>query len=111
LWYTAWAVIASVSAALHQGDQCAQCRHQVDQRAPPAVELPDQNHIKLALRGGLQEGLPLKTMICGARGNLLDGVCHRPVPSGGTLAQGVHLHGEGVLIVRGDTGIEGSAHG
>lgn len=74
-------------------------------------ERPRQKGIELALRGGLQECLTLGTMVCGARGNLLDGVRHRPVPSGSELAHGVQLHGQGVLIVRGDTGIEGDAHG
>jgi len=50
-------------------------------------------------------------MVCGARGNLLDGVYHRPVPLGGKLAHGIDLHGSGVLIMHRNTGIKGGAHG
>jgi hypothetical protein len=51
------------------------------------------------------------TMVCGARGNLLDGVCHRPVPLGGKLAQGTDLPGKNVLVMGRHTGIRGDAHG
>ena len=41
--------------------------------------------------------------------------CQRPHRCGilgcGARAQGVHLHGKGVLIMGGDTGREGGAHG
>lgn len=47
----------------------------------------------------------------GAPGHPRDGKRHRPVTLGGARAQGVHLHGKGVLIVCGDTGREGGAHG
>ena len=93
-----------------EGREFVQRCHQIDEGASPAAQLPYENDVELALLGGLEQRLALWATVLSARGDLLHRVDDGPAASGGELAHGVYLHGQGVLVVGRDTSIEGNAY-
>ena len=88
-----------------------ECRHEIDQRAPPAIELPDENDIEPPLSSRFEHFLALGAVALGPRGNLFERFSDHPAASSGVLAHALYLYREGLLIMGGYTSIEGSLQG
>src|SRR5579863_251576 len=81
---------------------------QIGYRSAPAIEPPDQHHVDLAPPSRFDQLLP-HLPLRGAGADFLHLHGDGPAPSGCILAHGPILHRQGLLIVRGDTGVEPGA--
>ena len=83
-------------------------RQQIRYRPAPAVQPPHQHHIDLAAAGGLQQFLASFSL--GRTGtDLTDLHGDRPAAPGGILPHGATLHGQRLLIVGGNAGVQAGA--
>src|SRR5579872_740092 len=83
---------------------CQQIRY----RSAPAVQPPDQHDIDLAAAGCFQK-LLTSLSLGGAGANLADLHGDLPAASGSILPHGTTLHGQRVLIVGRNAGVQASA--
>jgi hypothetical protein len=83
---------------------------QIGYRPAPAVQPPNQHDVDLSAAGGLQQFLASFSL--GRTGtDLTDVHGNGPAPPGSILPHGATLHGQRLLIVRGNAGVEaGTEH-
>lgn len=88
--------------------QFLECGEQIRYRPAPAVQPPNQHDIDLAAACGLQQFLTsLSPRRTGTDLTNLHG--DRPAAPGSILPHGATLHGQCLLIVRGNAGVQASA--
>src|ERR1035438_9202090 len=87
------------------GVELSQRPNQVEERAPPAIEAPDEDSIEFPPARRLQHFLSLRASL-GAGADLLFLESHFPATALGVGAHRRELHRQGLLVVGRDTGIE-----
>jgi len=80
-------------------------RDEVEQRSPPAIEPPDEDDVELALMSCLEHLFALGPQV-GAGADVANLHADAPPAPPGVVAHRAQLHGEGLLVVGGDTGVE-----
>src|SRR5664280_3420497 len=88
--------------------QLLECRQQIRYRPAPAVQPPYQHDIDLAAACGLQQFLT-SFSLSRTRADLTDVHRNGPAPSGSILPNGATLHGQRLLIVCGNAGVQAGA--
>jgi hypothetical protein len=88
--------------------QFLKCGEQIGYRSSPTIQPPHQHHIDFATPGSIQQFLADLPLRCsGAYFLHLHG--NSPSTPDGVLTHGATLHGERLLIQRGDSGIQAGA--
>lgn len=88
--------------------QFLECREQIRHRPPPTIQSPHQYDVDFASARRVQQLFP-QFPLRSAGTDLLHLYGDGPAPPGGIFAQGADLQGDGVLVERGNAGVEANA--